>query len=429
MEQIIQKRRIKLIIAVVVMLFAGVIYAWSITKTPFMKISDDIVINATQLGLNYTITIIFFCLGGFAAGLISKQTTTTFRFGISAVMLFTSFSTTSLQTVMVSGTENYFMLYMAYGVLGGLGIGVAYVTVISTINMWYPDKRGLVSGIMLMSFGLSLLIIGNIIDIMGKSEAIGWQSAYLYMAIALGVIFIVAAIFIKPPPKNAVFPEPKEIANSSKSDSSKSDNSKEEEKANRPQKQKDYKALEMINRPSFILIFLYIAILASSGSAAISFAKDIVLDVGATERFAVSAVGMLGISNGLGRLVIGWLFDRFGIKQTQFISSAIAITAPLTVVMAIAANSLILGVTGLCLCGFSYGFAPTTSSVFASKFYGPKNFPLNFSILNLVLIPAPFAATLAGSIKTSTGGFMTAFIILTGLTVLGFFLNLAIKRP
>jgi len=419
MEKTIRTRRLKLIIAVIVMLFAGIIYAWSITKTPFMQFNADAVVNATQLGLNYTITIIFFCIGGFIAGLISKQSSTAFRFVLSAMMLFTCFYTTSLQTVTLHHTNNYFMLYMAYGVLGGLGIGIAYVTVISTVNMWYPDKRGFVSGIMLMGFGLSLLLIGTVVDIMGKSEAIGWRTTYLIIGISLAVIFLIAAIFIRPPPKNTVFPEPKKIT----------ETPKDNETPQEPEVLKNYTAVEMINRFSFYLIFIYTAILASSGSAAISFAKDIILDVGATERTAVIAVGMLGVSNGLGRLISGWLFDKFGIKQTQFISSAIAITAPLTVVTAIIANSVIIGILGMCLCGFSYGFAPTTSSVFVSAFYGQKNFPLNFSIMNLILIPAPFAAMLAGGIKTSTGGFMIAFIILTGLTVAGFFINLAIKKP
>jgi len=431
MKQTIRKRRVKLIIAVIVMLFAGIIYAWSITKTPFMQLSGDNVVNATQLGLNYTITIIFFCIGGFIAGLISKQSSTGFRFVLSAMMLFTCFYTVSLQTVTIHHTENYFMLYMAYGVLGGLGIGVAYVTVISTINMWYPEKRGFASGIMLMSFGLSLLVIGSIVDILGKSEAVGWRTTYVIIAISLGAVFLIAAIFIRPPTKNTVFPEPKapDEASSNNKTLPGSEAPAGGEAPQQPVLQKNYTAIEMINRSSFYLIFVYIAILASSGSAAISFAKDIIIDVGATERFSVIAVGMLGVSNGLGRLISGWLFDKFGIKHTQFISSAAAIMAPLTVVTAIAVNSLILGVLGLCLCGFSYGFAPTTSSIFASKFYGPRNFPLNFSILNLILIPAPFAAMLAGGIKSSTGGFMTAFLILTGLTVIGFFINLLIKRP
>ena len=412
MEKTISKRRVKLVYAVVVMLFAGIIYAWSITKTPFEVFNDGIIANTSQLGINYTLTVIFFCLGGFTAGLLSKHTSTSLRLTMSALLLFASFFSSSMQIVTLPHTGNYFMLYMSYGVLGGLGIGIAFNTVISTVNEWFPDKRGFASGVMLMGFGVSMLLIGRITDIMGRAESIGWRATYVILAITLGIIALIAAVIIRPPPADTIFPEAK--------------TSKE---AHPTYDIKDYTAPEMIRRPSFALIFIYIAILASSGNAAISFAKEIMMDTGATEIFAVTAVGALGISNGAGRFISGWLFDRLGIRQTQFISSAVAIFAPLTVVMSIAANSFILCVLGLCLCGFSLGFAPTTGSVFASEFYGLKNFSLNFGILGLVLIPAPFAATLAGVIKASTGGFMPAFIILTVLTVIGFLVNLAIRKP
>ena len=412
MEQTIKKRRIKLVTAVFVMLFAGIIYAWSILKTPFEMFDEGILINAAHLGVNYTITVICFCLGGFTAGLLSKYTTTTLRFVMSALMLFTSFISSSLQIVTLPFTENYILLFMSYGVLGGLGIGFAFNTVVSTVNAWYPDKRGVASGAMFMGFGVSMLIIGSIADILGRAESVGWRSTYVILAIAIGVVFLAAAVVIKPPPKDTVFPETKINKAAGLTDAI-----------------KDYSAIEMIKRPSFILIFSYIAILASSGNAAISFAKEIMIDAGAREGFAVTAVGALGISNGVGRFASGWLFDNLGLKRTQFISSTISILAPLTVALAILANSLILCLIGLCLCGFSLGFAPTTGSVFASVFYGQKNFALNFGILGLVLIPAPFAAVLAGSIKASTGGFMPAFLILTALTVVGFVINLAIRKP
>ena len=402
----------KLVVGFVTLLFAGIIYAWSITKTPFMLIDNGVVGNASQLGLNYTFSIIFFCLGSFGAGLISTQTTARLRLVLSALLVFSSFIISSLQIVTLPYTQNYFLLYMAYGMLGGLGIGMAYVTIISTVNLWYPEKRGFASGIMMMGFGVSLLIIGSIVDMLGNSEAIGWRNTYVIISIALGVIFLIAAIVIKPPPKGLVLPEPKPAADE-----------------NPDRDVRNFSALEMIKRPSFILIFIYITILAMSGSAAISFAKDIVLDVGAAEGFAVMVVGIMGLSNGIGRLASGWLFDKLGIRQTQFISSAVAILAPLTIVMAIAANSLVLGILGLCLCVFSYGFAPTTSSVCVSEFYGLRNFPVNFSIMSLVLIPASFASAIAGSIKTTTGGFMPAFIALTVLTAIGFFISLAIRKP
>ncbi|MCL2151475.1 MAG: MFS transporter [Oscillospiraceae bacterium] len=401
----------KLVIGVVILLFAGIIYAWSIIKAPFVSMWDS-----GQLALNYTLTIIFFCLGGFFSGLISKKTSAMFRLIVSAALLFAGFFITSF---IIGGGGSIVVLYLAYGILAGTGIGFAYNTVISATNAWFPDKKGLCSGILLMGFGLSLLVIGNLADALGKAASIGWKTTYIILAIAIGVILLAAAFLVKPPPQGTVFPAPKASKKKQKSEAI-----------------KDYTALEMIKRPSFILAFIFITLVAASGSAALGVAKDIIIDVGAKESFAVMAVGLLGIFNGLGRLTSGWLFDNLGIRKTQFISSAVSILAPLTVVLALSISgqqvstlSMIVGIIGVCLCVFSYGFAPTTGSVFAAEFYGPKNFPLNFSILNLILIPAPFAATLAGSIKAATGEFRTAFIILAAGAAVGFLVNLGIKKP
>lgn len=399
----------RLVIGVVTLLFAGIIYAWSIIRAPFVGGSW----NSGQLAFNYTLTIIFFCLGGFFSGLISKKVSPAIRLILSAVLIFAGFFITSFITQ--SGASGSIVpLYLAYGVLAGTGIGFAYNTVVSATNAWFPDKKGLCSGILLMGFALSSLVIGNIANWLGSADSIGWKTTYIILAIATGVILFVAALLVKPPPEGTVLPKPKASKKKAKAEAV-----------------KDYTALEMIKRPSFILAFIFITLVAASGSAVLGSAKPIFDDVG-LGSFAVTAASLLGIFNALGRLTSGWLFDNLGIRKTQFISASVAILAPLTVALAFAVSgtlTTILGVVGVCLCVFSYGFAPTTGSVFAAEFYGPKNFPLNFSILNLILIPAPFAATLAGTLKDSTGGFMTAFFILAAGAGVAFLVNLGIKKP
>lgn len=402
----------RLVLGVATLLFAGVIYAWSIIKAPFELMSDGIVINASQLGVNYTLTVIFFCIGSFTSGQISGKTTSTQRLIISAVLLFSGFFTASILIAPLREGRSFIPLYLTYGVLAGVGIGFAYNTVIGTTNMWFPDKQGFCSGVLLLGFGMSSLIIGRIADFMGNSDAIGWRSTYVCFAVAIGLILLIAAFLVKPPPAGMVFPAPKASKSSAQSE-----------------EVRDYSTLEMIRRKSFVLIFIYTGILSASGSAAIGFAKDIVQDAGATAGFAVTAVGILAVFNGFGRLSSGWLFDNIGLKRTQFVSSLVNILAPLTVVLALAVDSLFLCVSGVCLCGLAYGFAPTTASVFAARFYGQKNFSKNFGILNLILVPAPFAATLAGRVKDSTGGFISAFLILSACAVAGFFINLGIKKP
>jgi len=403
----------RLAIGVVILLFAGIIYAWSIINAPFRLVdAEGDIINAAQLGLNYTLTICFFCLGGLFSGLVSKRTSTSFRLVLSALLLFAGFFIASRLIGPIGDGGSFVPLYLSYGVLSGLGIGFAYNTVISTTNAWFPDKQGLSSGVLLLGFGLSPMVVGRVADLMGRSESVGWSGAYVIFAVSIGFILLFSSLLVKPPHSGISFPA-----------------SKSAKKAGTSDAVEDHTSLEMIRRPSFYKIFIFITLLAAPGSAAISSASVIMTDLGASESFAVTAVGVLALFNGLGRLVAGWLFDNIGVRKTQIVSSVVAIIAPLTVVVALVSNSIVLGLAGVSLCGFTFGFAPTTGSGFAAAFFGRKNFPLNFSIINLILIPAPFAATLAGGVRDMTGGFLIAFLILTGLTVVGFMVNLSIKNP
>ncbi len=395
-------RWLQLSVGIIVLLFAGIIYAWSILKAP---LALEFKWSAAQLGLNYTITVGFFVIGGFISGLITKKTTAMARLLIAAVLIFASFFITSQMQ------GNIAVLYLAYGVLGGLAIGFVYNTIIVTVNAWFPDKRGFASGFLLMGFGLNSLLIGKIADSYIKMPDIGWRTTFIVLAIVTAVVFIIAAFISKLPPAGTLFPAPKGVSHK-----------------DHDVEVKDYHALQMIKRLSFWKLFLFFILLASVGSASISFAKDIIKDTGAAETLAVTMVGIISISNGFGRLISGWLFDNIGRRKTQFVTSILAIAAPLVIVLALQTNSIAIGITGLCLSGITYGFAPTGSTAFIGAFFGQKNFSLNLSILNLQLILTSFAATLAGVLKDATGSFESTFIILAALSVVGLVLNIFIKK-
>lgn len=393
----------RLLLGVIVLLFAGVIYAWSILKAPF---ASEFGWGADILGTNYTFTISFFCLGGFFSGLLTKWTTPRIRMIISAVLSFLGFFIASR----LDGSSHV-LLYLSYGVLAGTGIGFTYNTVISVTNAWYPDRKGLCSGVLMMAFGFSSMLIGQLAGRMMNNEAIGWRTTFLAFAIAIGAIMLVTAFLLKPPPVGTVFPEAKQ----------------KKGKAKAAVPVQDYTAGEMIRRLSFWKLFIFMILLASVGNAAISFAKDIALDVGASETLAVTLVGVLSVMNGVGRLISGALSD-INIRLMQYVTSALAIFSPLIIVLAITTGSLPIGVIGLCLCGVTYGFTPTTASTFSNAFFGPKNFSLNFSIVNLILVPSSFVATLAGKLYLNSGSFVLMFVILAACSVVGFVINMSMKK-
>ncbi len=401
MNNNLNRRWLYLILGVASMLFAGMIYAWSILKAPFTAWWD-----ASQLALNFTITMTCFCLGGFLGAKLSKRFGVRNTILIAGALSFAGF----LRTSNLTG-NSVLLLYLSYGVLAGLGIGIAYNAVISTVNAWFPDKKGLCSGCLMMGFGASSLVIGNFASSM--MDKLGWQSAFLIVGIALGAVLVITALILKKPDADTVFPAPK----------AKKAVSIETFEA------QDYATGEMLKRVSFWMAFVGIGLLAAVGSSVISFARDLALSVGAQAALATTLVGVLSVCNGLGRILTGALFDAKGRRFTMLAANVLTIAAAGVTLVAVVMQSLPLCIAGLCLVGMSYGSCPTVSSAFVSTFYGTKHFPTNFSIMNFNLIGSSLMATACGSLLTSSGGYSAPFALLLGLSVGALVLNLLIKKP
>lgn len=392
----------RLALGTILLLFAGIIYAWSILKAPMAK---EFGWTAAQLAVNYTITICFFCLGGLVSGLTSKKLSPSVRLFVGAVLVCSGF-------VLVSHLDGSSMarLYLAYGVMAGAGIGITYNTVISCTTAWFPDRKGISSASLMLGFGFSSLILGNIAGKLINTPDFGWRKTFVLLGIAIGIILLIGALLIRQPPAGTIFPEPKK------------------QKGKSAVISQDFTTTEMLSRSSFWRLFIFFILLASVGSTVLSFAKDFSLSLGAGEAFSISFVGVISIFNGLGRLLAGTLFDVFGLRKAQLSASALVIVASLISLGGILTGSLVLGTIGLCLCGASYGFSATASPTFCMAFYGQKNYPSNFSVITLHLIPASFTASLAGSLVTSTGTYVATFLILIIFSVVGLGINLSIRK-
>ena len=393
-----------LAIGVIAMLFAGVLYAWSILKTP---LTNEFGWSASQLALNFTIAMSFFCIGGLLGAQISKRAGHKIALITAGVLSAVGFiMTASLQSASVV------MLYISYGVLAGMGIGIAYNVLIATVSSWFPDKKGLCSGCLMMGFGASALVLGNIANALFNSD-LGWRSTYIVLGISLCVVLVVAAILLQRPSQQVVFPEQKSVKAA---------------KAEIFDKQ-DYTSLQMLTRPSFWLAFICISFLAAVGSSVISFAKDLALSVNAPEALAVSLVGVLSVCNGLGRILTGALFDSMGRRKTMICANILTIGAAAVTLLAVSLGSLPLCITGLCLTGISYGACPTITSAFTSSFFGMKYFSTNMAVMTFTVMGGSLIATASNKILEVTGGYTSTFMMLLSLSAVALVLNLFIRKP
>ncbi len=391
-------------IGVISMLFAGVLYAWSILKYP---LTIEFGWEPSELAFNFTLAMTFFCVGGLLGARLSKRTNHRIALVVAGLLTAAGFILTSILNNVSVGA-----LYITYGVLAGLGIGIAYNVVIATVSAWFPDKKGVCSGCLMMGFGASALIVGNVADAMFKSE-LGWRVTYATLGIAVFVVLILAALIIKLPGADVVFSQSEVSKISKKNDV----------------QQQDFTSVQMLCRSSFWMAFICISFLAAVGSSVISFAKDMALAVNASEALAVTLVGVLSVCNGIGRILTGVIFDTIGRRKTMLLANILTICAASVTLLAVSVNSLPLCIAGLCLTGMSYGSCPTITAAFTSSFFGMKYFSNNMAIMTFTVMVGSFIATASSKILDATGGYTATFIMLLSLTFVSLVLNLFIRKP
>lgn len=390
--------------SVVAMLFAGIIYAWSILKVP---LAEDFGWGSEQLSLNFTFTMCTFCLGGLLGSFLAKKIGVKAACFLSALLAGSGMALTGL----LNG-GSVIMLFVTYAMLAGLGIGIAYNVIISTVSAWFPDKKGLCTGCLMMGFGASSLLLGNLADALFKTR-LDRKGTYLILGAAIFVVLGITSTFLKRPQADEQLPCAK-----------KKTNSHEESFAT-----KDYTTKEMLKRFSFWRAFTLLLFATAVGNSVISFARDLAISVGAKAALATTLVGVLAVCNGLGRVFTGLLFDALGRKSTMVIATVLTIVAAGVTLLSVVSGSVALCIVGLCLTGLSYGSCPTMVTSFVSAFYGQKHFATNFSVMNCNLIFASFIATACSRLLNVFGGYTVPFVLLLVLAFVAFILNLTIKKP
>ena len=402
---VLKKRSIYLFTGVVSMLFSGVLYAWSILKVPF---KEDFGWTDSALALNFTITMCFFCLGAFFGSLMNKKAGVKITLITAGALVGTGFVLTGLLTKnMLPG------LYITYGFLAATGIGISYNVTVSTVNAWFPDKKGFSAGLLMMGFGVSTLLLGNIISSLFGNESIGVTKTYILLGLITAAVIIASGFILKKPSEDTVLPEAK-ITSSAKAESFEA---------------VDFTPLQMVKSFTFIRAFICMAFITAVGNCVISFARDLMLSVDAAPSLATTLVGVLSVFNGVGRILTGILFDKAGRKITMISANVLTIIAAAVTLIAVVSSSLPLCIAGLCLTGISYGSCPTVTSAFTMAFYGKKSFATNYSIMNFNLIFASFFATFSSTLLTNTGSYVAPFIMLLVLSVLALGLNFSIRKP
>src|SRR5271167_4544922 len=167
----------------------GAVYAWSVFRVPLAKRFNWTISEVT---LTFTIAIMVLGFASFFGGLWLK------RVGPRVVAM-TGGALYGLGVFLASfSNHGLWWLYLTYGVIGGIGLGFAYIVPISVLVKWFPDRRGLMTGIAVGGFGAGALVTAPVATKLIQS--VGVLQTFAYLGIAFLVVTMTTGYFMQTPP-------------------------------------------------------------------------------------------------------------------------------------------------------------------------------------------------------------------------------------
>ncbi|HHV39290.1 MAG TPA: OFA family MFS transporter [Tepidimicrobium sp.] len=377
------RRRI-LAISTILMLFLGLIYAWSLFAAPLEQAFNW---SRSQTSITFSISMITFCLGSIISGMILKRRPPSNIILVSAILFLIGFFATSRVT-------SIWGLYISYGVLCGLGVGLSYNAILSTVPKWYFGRAGFATGTLLMGMGLGSLLLGTVVK--KVMDILIWVTTFKMLAIVFFLVFLLGAPNIK-------YPRVEKDAD------------KGIESSN------DYHLSKVLKMRDFWMLFIWSIITSAVGLGIVSNASYMAEEVGISKDILPLMVGMVSIGNGAGRLIFGTIVDKLGGKKAMGIGNLTFIIGLGLIMFANRTGVLIYLIIGFILEGIAYGAPPTLSAALTKKKFGEKYYPQNLSAIMLALIPASLIGPIiSADVYERSGAYLAVYSIMLVMALLAF---------
>ncbi|MCL2432106.1 MFS transporter [Candidatus Bathycorpusculum sp.] len=325
----------------ILQLLLGVIYVWSVFVQPVQS-----TFGWSDADVKFTVNIMLCCfvLGILAAGKLQVKIKASYIVLTGGMMMAAGMFITSL----LSAAAPFWSIWITYGIIGGFGVGLAYNTIISSAQKWFPKKRGLATGISVFTFGFSAVIFAPLVEQLIKANTIGLVSTFQILSIAFLIATTSLFAFIK---------LPENVVGTASFDA-----------------QKQYTIGQMVKKVDFYLIFFSMMFLTAAFFIINPSIRLLAPMHGLEVSFGVTLVMIVGLANSAGRLAIPLLGDKIGRRGA--VLAILLITAVGTASLSIINSSLFVIV--IALIAFCYGGSSGIFPLVTADHFGLKNVGANY---------------------------------------------------
>ncbi|AYM91316.1 OFA family MFS transporter [Serratia fonticola] len=366
----------------------GTIYTWSLFNQPLV---DKFHWGLGDVATTFSITSFFLAFATLFAGKLQE------RFGIRNLTL-VSGVLVGLGLIASAHVQSLDMIYLLAGVVVGFAVGIAYISTLSNLIKWFPDNKGLISGISVGAFGSGSLLFKYVNAALISGA--GVSAAFFYWGVIVMALIVLGSMLLK---------EPVQV----------------NQQANHGTLGNDYTVRQMLASKEAYMLFVIFFAACMSGLYLIGIVKDMGVQLAGMDlATAANTVSAVAIFNTAGRIILGTLSDKVG--RMRVISFTMLVT-----ILAIAALSFVtLSHTLFFICvgavAFCFGGNITVFPAIVGDFFGLKNHSKNYGII----YQGFGLGALAGSfVANHFGGFHATFMVMGVLSVISLLITLFIKAP
>jgi oxalate/formate antiporter len=305
-------------------------------------------------------------------------------------------------------------LYITYGVIGGFGTGIVYVGIIGLMVRWFPDRRGLATGIAAAGYGFGAVFTSFPIDSMIKGS--GYASTLVFWGVIQGVVGLMAALGLRVPPEDyrpaGYDPATVQIE---------------------LQSRRSYAPAEMLRSPVFYLLFIMMAMMSTSGLMVVSNVGPFANEYGVAQVLVLGmaalplSLTLSRVTNGLTRPFFGWVSDCIGRENTMALAFSLEAVAIIVLFAFLGNPAMFIVLTGVVFFGWGEIFSLFPSTL--TDTYGPRFAATNYGFLYIAqgvgsILGGPAAAFL----KQATGSWTVVFILVACLDALTALLAITVLK-
>ncbi len=394
-----KKRNKLLVVSTALLLFLGLIYAYSVLLAP-LKVEFGW--SVAQMTLVFALSICSFTLGSLAVGSLVRAKKNAVALLAGAAMLAAGF----LGTALASGGAALYMAYAAYGVAASFGIGWVYNVVIPMVTSWFPDKCGFAQGVCLMGFGAGGFVLGPVATQL--YSVLPWRGTLVGFAVVFAVLVAGGAAVLKAPGDAEASELAALAAGAGAGDADAAEVADD----------RFVSSGQMLRTPTFWLLYTFLFMLGSIGMGITGIGRELPLSLGASDLAAAVVIGFVNVGSGVGRLSCGIALDKLGRHRTMRIIGFGGTVAPVVMIASLLSGSLAVQAVACLLTGMSWGAAVVTMPFVSRTEWGLANMAQNMAMVNTYSIFASLVGSFgAGMLYGACGSFLPVLGIMTALGV------------